>query len=585
MGRYWVPVFFGLCAVLVSSAPLSAKPSHHGKPLTPSEVFQKATPSIVAIDCNGPAATKIGGATGFIVSENGRIVTNVHVIEPCTSLTVRLSNSDAYDATYVLETDQRRDIAVIRIKAVGLPALPLGDSNDLKVGEPVYSIGNPSGLQNTLQEGIVSGFREMPGFRVVQVSAHLNPGNSGGPILNSHGEVVAVAAAKVDNAESLGFAIPVNYVKGLIDGSTEVAFPTFAAALKQGSATQARDLLVRSDEILTTAQSIDLRGTFAAGADGRGVQVKLDIPYSLIASGKKFRYELGGVLDRLTISDGSSSWTYTAMTKTYTITPSNPAVVDPLQAILYGRQAANIQSASFQPDEVIDVQGHPIACRVVKAQYAVIPGVANTRGAVRTVWLDRERNLVIRDLWEATMSLANGTTTRFIMLVNFTQIAWDKPVNDDLFVFHPPEGSKQAPTAAKLTMEPSIVAPPDVRLPNYGDPLSKLSSLPASNGTGVAAPGNVYRVGSGVTPPSILQKREPEYTKQARNAKIEGVVLLYIQVDPAGRARNIRVVKSLDPGLDRKAIEAVRSWLFRPGTKDGKPVTVEATIEVNFKLL
>ena len=166
----------------------------------------------------------------------------------------------------------------------------------------------------------------------------------------------------------------------------------------------------------------------------------------------------------------------------------------------------------------------------------------------------------------------------------------------------------------RLTMEPSIIAPPDVNLPNvnmaqYGDPLAKIG--PPSNGPGSGGGigsgkgggvgsgngggfgpgegggvcGGVYRVGGGVTAPIVLSKKDPEYSEEARKAKYQGTVLLSIEVSPNGLASNIKVVRSLGLGLDEKAIEAVRQWKFKPGYKDGKPVTVAATIEVNFRLL
>ncbi|HWC99270.1 MAG TPA: energy transducer TonB [Candidatus Sulfopaludibacter sp.] len=167
---------------------------------------------------------------------------------------------------------------------------------------------------------------------------------------------------------------------------------------------------------------------------------------------------------------------------------------------------------------------------------------------------------------------------------------------------------------ARMTMEPSILAPPDVilpqvNMPNYGDPLGKLG--PPSNGTGSGGGigsgkgggvgsgtgggvgagegggfgGGVFRVGGGVTAPALIQKVEPEYSEEARKAKYQGVVTLYVEVDPAGKAVHIRVMHGLGLGLDEKAIEAVKKWVFLPGKKDGRPVTVAATIEVNFRLL
>jgi TonB family protein len=97
-------------------------------------------------------------------------------------------------------------------------------------------------------------------------------------------------------------------------------------------------------------------------------------------------------------------------------------------------------------------------------------------------------------------------------------------------------------------------------------------------------PAGVYRVGNGVTAPMLAEKVEPQYTEEARTAKIQGTTVLSVDIDPSGVAMNIQVLRSLEPGLDQKAIDAVRQWHFQPGTKDGVPVTVRASIEVNFRL-
>src|SRR5947209_15640814 len=146
-------------------------------------------------------------------------------------------------------------------------------------------------------------------------------------------------------------------------------------------------------------------------------------------------------------------------------------------------------------------------------------------------------------------------------------------------------------------MAPTIIAPPDTvlpqnNLPNWGDPLAKLSNL--SNGQGFGGGmgsgsgggigsgkgggfgpgegggvgGGVFRVGGGVTAPSLLSKVEPEYSEEARRAKYQGTVVLYVEVYPDGKAHNLKVLRSLGLGLDEKAIEAVNKWRFRPGYKD-----------------
>jgi TonB family protein len=154
----------------------------------------------------------------------------------------------------------------------------------------------------------------------------------------------------------------------------------------------------------------------------------------------------------------------------------------------------------------------------------------------------------------------------------------------------------------QLPVVPTINAPaPQITADEYGDPLSKLdqSGLGAGSGTGVGAGsgngygpgrgggmgGGVYKIGGDVAAPILISKTEPEYSEEARKAKYSGSVLLTIVVDQNGVPRDIRVVRPLGLGLDEKAIEAVRKWTFRPGTKNGRPVAVQAQVEVSFRLL
>jgi len=168
------------------------------------------------------------------------------------------------------------------------------------------------------------------------------------------------------------------------------------------------------------------------------------------------------------------------------------------------------------------------------------------------------------------------------------------------------------PVEAKLQMPPSIIAPPDIaNVPanNFGDPLSKVgipsngqgfaggigSGVGGGVGTGRGAGlgpgegggfgGGAYRIGGGISAPSVLFKVEPEYSEEARKAKWQGAVTLSVIVDELGRPKNVTVLRSLGLGLDQKAVEAVSQWRFKPGLKNGKPVPVFATIEVNFRLL
>ena len=179
--------------------------------------------------------------------------------------------------------------------------------------------------------------------------------------------------------------------------------------------------------------------------------------------------------------------------------------------------------------------------------------------------------------------------------------------------FTPPMAVVNNPNP-KLIMEPTIVIQPDAPIPNVnmaqlGDPFGKIG--PPSNGPGSGGGigsgsgggvgsgtgpgvgpghgggfgGGVYKIGGGVSAPVPLYRPEPEYSEEARKAKFQGTVLLYVEIDEQGKTRNIRVVRPLGLGLDEKAIEAVSKWRFKPGMKGGAPVAVGATIEVNFRLL
>ncbi len=167
----------------------------------------------------------------------------------------------------------------------------------------------------------------------------------------------------------------------------------------------------------------------------------------------------------------------------------------------------------------------------------------------------------------------------------------------------------------KLAVQPTVVVPPQVRLadnhmPNLGDPKSAIPSGPASNGTGSGGGigsgsgggvgsgegpgvgpgygggtgGGVFKVGGGVSAPRAIYTPDPDYSEEARKAKYQGTVVLWLIVSPDGRPRDMKVTRSLGMGLDQKAIEAVRQWKFEPAMMAGKPVAVQISVEVNFRL-
>ena len=171
---------------------------------------------------NPPGA--VGQGSGFIVSKDGYIITNNHVVENADTITVSLQDRRELTAT-VVGTDPRSDVAVIKVDASDLPTVAVGDSDALEVGEWVVAVGNPFGLTHTVTAGIVSargrsavGIADYEDF--IQTDAAINPGNSGGPLLNLKGEVVGVNTAIFSRSGGymgIGFAIPINMVKGIKD--------------------------------------------------------------------------------------------------------------------------------------------------------------------------------------------------------------------------------------------------------------------------------------------------------------------------------------------------------------------------------
>jgi S1-C subfamily serine protease len=225
-------------------------------------VVEKVGPAVVSIGIkkrpalNGPGGD--GAGSGMIIAPDGFVLTNDHVVDSSTNLKVSLTDGREYSAQ-IIGADSATDLAVVRVSANDLPAVEIGDSDSIRVGQLAIALGNPLGFQNTVSAGVVSALgRALRGRtgrlieNVIQTDVALNPGNSGGPLLDSRGRVIGINTAMIFMAQGLSFSIPINtavWVVGELvkNGRVKRAF--------LGIAVQGRPISRRSQRVLNMQTS------------------------------------------------------------------------------------------------------------------------------------------------------------------------------------------------------------------------------------------------------------------------------------------------------------------------------------------
>lgn len=195
------------------------KPTEPTKPASTSveELAKTAGKSVVEVAFIGRDGKQQGLGSGFIISADGLIATNLHVIGEARPISVKLQDQRVFEVSEVHASDRALDLAVLRIVAKDLPALALGDSTSLKQGEAVVALGHPHGLKHSVVSGVVSGRREVEGRQMIQLAMPIEPGNSGGPLLDMQGRVHGLVTMKSLVTENLGFAVESAALKPLLD--------------------------------------------------------------------------------------------------------------------------------------------------------------------------------------------------------------------------------------------------------------------------------------------------------------------------------------------------------------------------------
>ncbi len=197
-------------AVLIFCATYSAEAQ------TTQDIARKAfgaTVLLVMEDANGQPLSL---GSGFFVGD-GEIASNLHVVEGGAKGYAKLvGEKKKYDIQGIAAIDAERDLVILRIQARGSQTLSIGNSDATQVGDPAYAVGNPQGLEGTFSQGIVSSVREVGSNKLLQITAPISPGSSGGPVLNGVGDVIGVSVATFRSGQNLNFAIPSNYLKALL---------------------------------------------------------------------------------------------------------------------------------------------------------------------------------------------------------------------------------------------------------------------------------------------------------------------------------------------------------------------------------
>lgn len=198
------------------------------------EINRQVSPAVVAIQAYDQNDTSISYGSGFLITHTGLVVTNYHVIKGAIKAAVKTEKGDIYWVRGVVSVDAKRDFVILKIDGYGLPVVRMGNSNQVEQGDEVVAIGNPQGLENSLSTGVISQTRRIQseGYTMFQITAPISQGSSGGPLIDMNGQVIGITTSSLVSGQNLNFALPINYVRGVIgsDSTVKYTLPQVAEA-------------------------------------------------------------------------------------------------------------------------------------------------------------------------------------------------------------------------------------------------------------------------------------------------------------------------------------------------------------------
>ena len=218
--------FLAVGAILVTSSPLllgQHEPRKQRLPAAteqrnPAQIVRQAEPAMVLIVASSPNSTNLG--TGFVVRGSKIVISNFHVVEGAKTILLKLPDGRDKVVDAAVGYDLANDLVALSAEVDANVGIPLGDSDNVQVGDSVIVISNPEGLERTVSAGLISGIRDIGGRRLFQISAPISHGSSGGAVFNTKGEVIAVAVGSIVDGQNLNFAVPINFAKPLLSSTS-----------------------------------------------------------------------------------------------------------------------------------------------------------------------------------------------------------------------------------------------------------------------------------------------------------------------------------------------------------------------------
>ena len=241
------------------------------------QIAKKAFSSVALLVTEDANGQPVSLGSSFVVMP-GYLVTNLHVIEGASRARAKIIGRDQkYTIAGTSAVDEVHDLVILSVPGLNAPSLKLGDSRDVSVGDLVYAVGNPKGLEGTFSQGIISGIRRVDSEVLLQITAPISPGSSGGPVLSEKGEVIGVAAATYAGGQNLNFAIPSSYVGSLMARAKKDAVPLSPGRTPSGDRSVLGQLGGKSVEGVV-GENLAWKYDFAYGEYSISIRNKLDEP-------------------------------------------------------------------------------------------------------------------------------------------------------------------------------------------------------------------------------------------------------------------------------------------------------------------